>query len=1170
MNYDYPDPDPLHSASASRLPYFGINDDESGAFDQIPYENVENGESDDNDDDNDADDVNEDLDDADEEPDGVPFRNPFSTDGTFKDDFPFTPVAEESSEEDDDSSSDSEPALPTEGEGRRDAARGRGGPRGRGRGGRRGGLAALLAKTDPDRHLKKAHGGARGRPRAPRGEGARGGRRGRRGPAKNQTEPSQEFKALQMKATTAFLDQNLEEALEWAKQAVQTNPEIFAAHSLLSQIYSELGMKEESLGVLWSGAHTQRLPGVWWEVARRTKEMNYSNEEMTEKQLLYCYSQIARLEPDDFDAHRGKLEIYMKTDSYGRTLRESLNMVRIRPYDLDSLQTLAALCIRSKDPQKAKVAYARAIAHYQTVQHDEHGGEFSFSDLNVYLELFVHMKDWSGGLIELKKISRWLCGRREETWWDDGLDDREWDLQDEPRRVAVPEFKAGSYEPDAYGQALLPELRAKMGVFRLKQGPRHLKEAMNHFELFYPEDEGPEATVYEYGDLFREIGHALQSDGHFKEALRFYEPLQKAQRVLEVDLSKTIALCYSRIREPAKAIECWESIIRSEPANVEVMMELAKAYEAAGNATKAYEHLAQVMRLGRRDVIQRSGLKLQPPTIDPYGRPLEPGTAIVADTDPDNVPENAIASSSEDDAEGSRPEAIVRKKPRKPRAETKKSRGQITKERMSQQKQYLLSLFERNEEIKPDMRDGDEEAENEWMQNAQILTEAFRQEKIFFPSERYIKFLGYSAEARRRAYRPGERTELDEMVDRLQNNMGNGEQDDLDRVDETQFIPTTYHGIEFSDWLATFCEYGILLARRDQASSAYSLLEAAGEANVFWHNEDHQFHLHVCIITAAIITADEEKLCNTSRFFMKKFPFATDSFRLYAALNLLFPDQPSWYNSGPSQKFMMRQIRSMDYSLLTPEQRANFKFPDQTKVSLNSAITSEDATPGNPHGLKEIEPALLLLYGHFLAQAASYSNALNYYFRAYAADRTNAMVVLSVAIAYMQHSMKRQCENRHQSVIQGVAFFGEYRRLRLREVDEEGSKVLQGKSDTVKAFVRSRRLMEVEYNEGRFWHHLGLLHLALEAYERCLGVEEPVLDNLDMFDHNAMDIDGPSDRIYPDPEEVKAQRHKDTLEDINIGEADFKREAAFAMQNIYALTGNTRGARRIAQKWLVF
>lgn len=639
--------------------------------------------------------------------------------------------------------------------------------------------------------------------------------------------------------------------------------------------------------------------------------------------------------------------------------------------------------------------------------------------------------------------------------------------------------------------------------------------------------------------------------------------------MLEIDLWKNIALCYSRIREPAKAIECWETITKTEPTNVDVLMELAKAYEAVGDATKAYEHLAQVMRLGRRDVIQRSGLKLQPPTVDPYGRPLEPGTAIIADAaDAEYARETAITSGSEEDPEDSRPETIVKKKPRKPRTETKKPRSQVTKERISQQKQYLLSLYDRNEEIKADMRAGDSEAEKEWMQNAQILTEAFRQEKIFFPTERYVKFLGYSAEARRRAYRPGERTEIDEMVDRLQTNLASGEQDSLDRVDETQFIPTTYHGIEFSAWLNTFCEYGILLARRDQSASSYSLLESASEANVFWHDEARLLHIHVCLITAALILSDEEKLCNIARFFMKKFPFATDSFRLYAALNLLFPDQPSWYNSGPSQKYMMRQIRSMDFSLLTPQQRTTFKFPEQTKISNNFAPTSEDATPGNPHGLKDIEPALLLLYGHFLAQAASYSNALNYYFRAYAADKTNAMVVLSVAVAYMQHSMKRQCENRHQAVIQGVAFFGEYRRLRLKEVDEEGSKMLKGKSESVKAFVRSRRLMEVEYNEGRFWQHLGLLHLALAAYERCLDVEEPTSGNPNMFDENAMDVDGSTNGVYPN--EVHAQGHKDVLEDINMGEADFKREAAFALQHIHALTGDTLGARRITQKWLVF
>ncbi len=54
------------------------------------------------------------------------------------------------------------------------------------------------------------------------------------------------------------------------------------------------------------------------------------------------------------------------------------------------------------------------------------------------LEFFTILGQWEEGAYELKRISRWLLGRPDETYWDDWPDDdREWDATDD-RRVEVP------------------------------------------------------------------------------------------------------------------------------------------------------------------------------------------------------------------------------------------------------------------------------------------------------------------------------------------------------------------------------------------------------------------------------------------------------------------------------------------------------------------------------------------------------------------------------------------------------------------------------------------------------------------------------------------------------------------------------------------------------------
>jgi general transcription factor 3C polypeptide 3 (transcription factor C subunit 4) len=1199
--FDYPEPARPLDASTSNLPYFNLNDNgDSNALPppEIIYERPNFG--------NFAQYVNGftrpgpqpgdlNLNELDDDGlnilDGVPFTNPFAQTLTRNDNniFQLRPNRPDSDADDDGDHSPGPsrpPGIVIPGEVLSDNARGatRGRARGRGRGGRKGGLAELLRRTDPERIAKEARGPpVRGRPRGSgvgRGAGEkRPGRKARKAArtGKGQLEISKEFKDLQARATTAFLDKNYEVAADCAKEAVQINPEIFAAHSLLSQIYYEMGKKEESLGVLWSGAHTQRTAGVWWEVANRTSEMKYQDDEMTQKQMLYCYSQIARLDPDDFDAHKGKLEIYTSMRLYGRSIKECMHMARIRPQDLDVLQNFAEMCIQAEVPKRAKDAYDKAIQYYQEIQNDEHDGDFSYSDLNIYAELLVHVGQWAEGLKAIKSVSRWLCGRRNEAYWNDVPNDCEWDLEDQPRRIYIPDYKPQLHNPAAYGQALLPEIRAKMGIFRLKMGSAHLAEAMQHFELFYPDDDGEEATVYEYTDIFREIADALRSEKHYPEALRFYEPLEKAQVKLDAAAHLAMAECYQKTNQTAKTVVCWEAVAKVDSDNVEVFMGLAKAYEAMGESAKAYENLAKVMRLGRKDVIQSSGLTIQPPVVDRYAvqpvaseAPQGPlvktasksASGLAAEVSDDNVID-------EDDDE-ERPESLLVKQKRKPREYKKREPAvSVYKTRIAEQARYLLSLHERNEVLRGLMNAGDVAAEDEWMENAQIMVEAFKSDKLFFPQDRYIKFLGYSAEARRRALKPGERSEVEAMADRLQTtldaeapNPGN-----LNPVDETRFIPTAYHGIEFTAWLDTFCLSGVLAAKSGDGTLAYSILDAAERANVFYHNDAWLSHINVCILSAALALHDEEKLCNTARFFIKQFPYVTDTFRLYAALNRIFPETPSWYNSGPSQKFFMRLQRQMDYAVVAPADRPRFNFPEQVGRACAVEPTSADATPGNPHGLKEIEPVLLMVYGHFLATAASYPNALNYYFRALAADRTCSMAVLSISVCYMQWSMKRQCDNRQFAIVQGVAFFGEYRRLRLIDSEGDGMGKLADVSQEARNAIRAKRIMEVEFNEGRFWHHLGLLHLAVPCYERCLHVDIDVVQQQMREYGDMMDIEGSYHQLQATRNDAHASKIED---DMDLEEADFKREAAYALQQIWALGGDFRKAREVARKWLVF
>lgn len=101
---------------------------------------------------------------------------------------------------------------------------------------------------------------------------------------------------------------------------------------------------------------------------------------------------------------------------------------------------------------------------------------------------------------------------------------------------------------------------------------------------------------------------------------------------------------------------------------------------------------------------------------------------------------------------------------------------------------------------------------------------------------------------------------------------------------------------------------------------------------------------------------------------MTNFQFTTDSYRMFGALSKLMQAPMAWYCSGPSQKYMLRQIKAMDFVLVGKEQ--------QRKMAPEKASYNKDER-GNPIVNDDLDISLLMLYGHMLAAGSSYSFALS-------------------------------------------------------------------------------------------------------------------------------------------------------------------------------------------------
>jgi general transcription factor 3C polypeptide 3 (transcription factor C subunit 4) len=119
----------------------------------------------------------------------------------------------------------------------------------------------------------------------------------------------------------------------------------------------------------------------------------------------------------------------------------------------------------------------------------------------------------------------------------------------------------------------------------------------------------------------------------------------------------------------------------------------------------------------------------------------------------------------------------------------------------------------------------------------------------------------------------------------------------------------------------------------------------------------------------ALLSNDEETCVTVARFFMKDYQFTTDSYRMFAAVTRMCQSPLSWYSSGPTQKYILRQIKAMDYALVDDTQRGKH-------FAEKGSYSAQDEN-GRTLINDDMDIALLMLYGHILYTGSSYAYALS-------------------------------------------------------------------------------------------------------------------------------------------------------------------------------------------------
>ena len=907
-------------------------------------------------------------------------------------------------------------------------------------------------------------------------------------------EPSAEFKELHAEATSAFIDGFLGQAEELAKDAILANPEMFTAHSLLSEIYLAQGDQDRALSALFNAAHTRpRDTEIWRQVAELILERAGAGEDrrMLVESAEYCYSRIVQITPELHEARLQRALLNRELRRYPAAIKDFARLWKDFPDTPDHLRNLAACYLESGKSAEAIPFYDEAILRHQSSSDAPEA--LDWSDANIYAELFLDSKLYADGLQKIKRMFRWLLGRGQDAIWEDvNEDDREFDRDHEPRRFEVAFFDPDRYVLSSYGIDLPMELRIKLGVFRLKQETVSLDEAMSHLEYLEPDTELEDSKVFDYPDLFKDAADALQTAGFHQQALRFYEPLQNIDEVSPDFCFSGMATAYRALGLFEQAEECYRILIESNEDDVGPLQEVIQMFNDGGQPYRSIPYVKQ-LAVRRRRVPE----PVRQEELNPEDQPMDS-----IEVDDQELPEFLRS---------------IQKKAKIRRGWRVRRRFEMIPQQENLEPQFLLL-----HELQTQLEAGDETALTDWLAVAEPLVERFRHTRLFFPADRHYRFFGYTREAR--AHNWLRKAEQEKAYAALQHT-----------------VPTEFCRVGFDAWFDLWLQHCVHLATRGRAPEAYELLRTALNCVLWLHDDGRMRVLHATWTAVALRAGDDQALCGVARYFMQRHPFATDGYRLYAALHLLCPPPNLWYNNNASQKHMLRQVKAVDHSLRgRGGPRPAGRFAERAHFNTR---------PGQAPRADRLDPALLLLYGQLLYASGSYAYALHYFFRALAVDPDGVLVLLSCGLAFVHHALKRQTENRHRTILQGLSFL--FRYLERRERSTEPAE-----------------RQEATFNVGRTFHMLGLAHLAVPYYERVLEMSEEMQRHAGAGRGDgprAREVDTDGDTALPDA----AAEDGDGQEPEDEYTEDFGMEAAYALQLIWLASENTEQAMVVTEKWLV-
>ncbi|KAG5653250.1 hypothetical protein H0H81_001507 [Sphagnurus paluster] len=828
---------------------------------------------------------------------------------------------------------------------------------------------------------------------------------------------SQQVRSLIGDGNQAYVDSNLPEAIRIMQEVIRIEPRAASAWSVLAQCYADTNQPQKALQLRIMAAHLRHDADEWDRLAIQSRELGYN------QQALYCYRKVYSLDPTNVDALWDRASLAKETGDLKTARNAFLAILKRFPHDLTVLTELRTILIELSELSTCANLFQQAFTHYQKAypsgrgmdvssKAEIAGGGFGLMEVLVLADLFNTIGEHERAVDTIRKGCRWLQGRIDQKYWDACEDDREYDLPETAPRVGV--GGEGSVEPGRFPLDI--NARHRLAVARIKMG--EIDEGKLHANAVLSQD------VLDYAPLFAEIADAYFDKELYAEARPIYELLGADAATSSLYILLQTAACLRMLDELKEAAEVYEHVRVADPTHNEAKMKLAEIYEILNEPRKALELVYEVIDSRKK-------------------RPKEAGTA-------QNIDSGTASTSLFE--ERAKSKALGKNQGRLTHAQLRELEAEKEKE--------VLRGYKRVQELWAGMLEHEEDAEREWLVEAEKLVETFRETRNLFLTTRTNPFRGMFPRSRPKQDNQNEFDE-DRIASRLHLDL---EHDQLTK--KSKKAVDVFRGVSFNNWLRLIMQYCFLLTQRGQFEVTEEILRHILVSNAY-QSRTRQDTIRIALITCAIAEQRPNIVVEQARKLITMHQFNNEPQRILIAVLSSGLRPTDAFITSTLQKHLFREMKLADLAVKNPEvlrwNPLNKRYAPTAAVKTEPGDgAEEDAADAVPAAVEKdvkvteiptkYNPIIVTIYGQICIAAKSYQSAIFYLLHAYDYCPEDPMICLCLAIASIGRAMQRQSDNRHHLITQAMAFLSQYRKLRADEPQGMG---------------------EVEYNFGRAFHQLG-------------------------------------------------------------------------------------------------